>query len=337
MAVTIKDVAKEANVSISTVSRVINDSKPVSDEIKQRVMEVIRRLGYTPNPIARNLVTKKTQLVGVIVPDIANFYMGEVLNAIEEIAKTYGYDIILCNSYGEIKQEIHYLKLLSSKQVEGIIFLTHELSEEHREFFSGSDMPVVMINRDASDMGIAAVTVNHFDASYEMTQHLINYGHKRIALIRNGSTKDVFGIEQLEGYAAALEEAGIEVDLSLVLEGHFSTELAYEATKNILSMEKLPTAIFATTDAMAIGSINCLVDSGYKVPDDISVVSFYDTELARMYRPQLTTIHQPIYDIGAVAIRLIIKKIRKEELDKLIFTLPHTLVERDSLRRVVEE
>lgn len=334
MSITIKDVARKANVSISTVSRVINNSKPVSDDIKLRVVKVIDELGYKPNPVARSLVTKKSRLLGVIVPDISDAYIAELLNAIEEVAKTYDYDIILCNSYGSQKSEDHYLNLLQTKQVEGMIFLTYKISDSHKSFFESNKMPVVMINRDSSKLNISAVSVNHFEAIYEMTQKLFEYGHKKIVLIRNGKTEDVFGKEHINGYMEAHEKNGVKFDESLVFEGEFKMDKAYDICKSLIDNKNLPTAIIATTDAMAIGAINCLVDNGYKVPDDISVVGFYDTKLARLYRPQLTTIHQPIYDIGAVAIRLLIKQIKGESKETQQFKLPHTLVERDSLKKI---
>lgn len=330
MTVTIKDVAKQANVSISTVSRVINDSKPVSDEIKQRVLRVIEETGYTPNPVARSLVMKKSQLIGVIVPDISNFFISEVLNGIEEIGKMYNYDILLCNTYGELKQELRYLNLLKSKQVEGIISMTWELREEHKEFFSKQDIPIVMINRDASEFDITSVSIDHRQGAYEMTKYLIDKGHKKIALIRSGTENYLFGVDQYEGYAKAMNEHNLNIDKKLIKNCQFKLECAYDAVQEMVDKKVVPTAIFATTDSMAFGAINCLIDNGYRVPEDVSVVGFNDIKFASIYRPQLTTIRQPIYDIGAVAIRVIIKKIKGEEIKENIFTLPHELVERDS-------
>lgn len=335
MVVTIKDVAKKANVSISTVSRVINDSKPVSNEIKQRVLKVIEETGYTPNPVARSLVMKKSQLIGVIVPDISNFFIGEILNGVEEIGKMYDYDIILCNTYGELNQELRYLNLLKSKQVEGIIFMTRNIHQKHKEFFDMGDLPIVIINKNTSELNVPSICIDHYQASYDMTNYLINNGHKRIALIRSGVDNDVFGIDQLNGYAQALKENGIELDEGLVKNGMSKMEIAYECVQEIIKDKLNPTAIFATSDYMAIGAINSLFDNGFNVPEDVSVVGFNDIKLASMYRPKLTTIKQPIYDIGAVAIRLIIKKIKGEETNENINILPHELIERDSCRNIL--
>lgn len=338
MPVTIKDVAKKANVSISTVSRVINDSKPVSDEIKKRVLDVIRDTGYSPNPVARSLVMKKSRTIGVIVPDIASSYIGEVLNAMEEIAKTYSYEIILCNAYGEEEQELKYLNLLNAKQVEGVVFITFKLTKAHEAFIKEQKMPIVMVNRKTQESDrIHSVTVDHFEAAYQMTQYLIKQGHKQIALIRNGTTKEIFGIDQLEGYKKALFEEKIPYDEALVFNGYFQAKRAYEIVESMIDEEKIPTAIFATSDDMAVGAMNALYDRGYKIPENVSVVGFYDTRMSALFRPKLTTIRQPIYDMGAVAIRLLIKLIKGEKVSQNMVVLPHELIIRDSCRPIGKE
>ncbi len=333
MSVTIKDVAKKANVSISTVSRVINNSKPVSDDIKKRVLDVIRDTGYSPNPVARSLVMKKSRTIGIIVPDISSSYIGEVLNAIEEIAKTYSYETILCNSYAEKDQEIKYLNLLVAKQVEGIIFITFDITNDHKEFINSQKIPVVMVNRNISDtVGTHSVGVDHYKAAYEMTKYLIKQGHRKIGLIRNGKQNGVFGAEHLRAYKQAIEEDGIEYDENLIFEGKFQSDRSYDIVESLIKEDKLPTAIFATSDDMAIGAMNALYDNGYKIPKDVSVVGFYDTKMSKLFRPKLTTIRQPIYDMGAVSLRLLIKLIKGEKLDKKTIILPHELIIRDSCR-----
>ncbi len=337
MPITIKDVAQQANVSISTVSRVINDSKPVSDDIKKRVLDVIRQTGYSPNPVARSLVMKKSHTIGVIVPDISSSYTGEILNAIEEIAKTYSYEIILCNAYAEETQELKYLNLLVSKQVEGIVFITFDITEEHEKFIHNHDIPIVMINRDFHEgSGIRSVSIDHYKASYEMVKYLLEQGHRKIALIRNGTQKGIFGEKHLEGYKKALSEFNVPYDEKYVFEGYFSANKAYQIVKSMIDDERLPTAIFATSDDMAIGSMNALYDSGYKIPDDVSVVGFYDTKMSSLFRPKLTTIRQPIYDMGAVSLRLLIKLIKGENVSEDMIVLPHQLIIRDSCRFIDE-
>jgi LacI family transcriptional regulator len=334
MTVTIKHVAKKANVSISTVSRVINDSKPVNDDIKRRVFEVIDELGYTPNPVARSLVMKKSKLIGVIIPDISSSFIGEVLNAVEDIAKTYGYDIILCNTYGELKQELRYFQLLKAKQVEGIIFTTRMLMDAHRELFTNFDLPLVMINRDGSDLGILSVAINHERAAFDMTSYLIHLGHKNIVLIRNGIDAESFGTDQMNGYERAHLENGMTFSKDKVFEGYFSMEEAYKLVDNMLKDGNKPDAIVTTSDEMAVGAINAAVDNGLQVPQDLSVSGAYDSKMSRFYRPKLTTVKYPIYDIGAIAVRLIIKKINGQEPKEKLIQMPYELVIRDSTRKI---
>lgn len=334
MSITIKDVAKKANVSISTVSRVINTSKPVSEDIKKRVFEVIEELGYSPNPVARNLVMKKSKLIGVMVPDISSTYIGELLNAIEEIAKTYGYDIILCNSYGELKQELRYFDLFKSKQVEGIIFMTQKINEIHKDIIKALQLPIVMINRDGTELDVLSVSVDQKKTVLDMTNYLITLGHKDIVLIRSGDDSESFGRDQLLGYQQALQENNVSFNPENVYEGYFELEEAYKIVDVMLKGNQLPTAIFATSDDMAVGAINAIVDNGKKVPEDISVVGSYDSRISRIYRPKLTTIKYPIYDMGAIAVRLIIKKINGQEPKDKLINMPYEIIIRDSTRRI---
>lgn len=269
----------------------------------------------------------------MLIPDISDPYIAELLNAIEEVAKTYDYDIILCNSYGSLESEEHYMHLLQTKQVEGMLFLTYKLRTAHKTFFETSLMPVVMINRDATELNLSSVSVNNYDAVREMASKLFDDGHEDIVLIRNGKDSDVFGPSQLEGFKKAYEDHGKTFDEGRVFDGKFQVNNAYQIVQTLIKEDKVPSAIIATTDSMAVGAINSLIDAGLKVPEDVSVAGFYDTKIAELYRPQLTTIHQPIYDIGAVAIRLLIKQINGEEKERTHFYLPHDLIERDSTKK----
>ncbi|MCK8061005.1 MULTISPECIES: LacI family DNA-binding transcriptional regulator [unclassified Fusibacter] len=334
MSITIKDVAKKANVSISTVSRVINGSKPVSEDIKKRVFEVIEELGYSPNPVARNLVMKKSKLIGVMIPDISSTFVGELLNAVEEIAKTYGYDIILCNSYGELKQEIRYFELFKSKQVEGIIFITRKINEIHKDIIKALNLPIVMINRDGSELDVLSVSIDQAKACYDMTNYLVTLGHTDIALIRTGDDHESFGVDQVKGYRNALEENKIEFNPARVFEGYFSLEETYKIVDSLIKEGDKPSAIFAASDEMAVGAINAIVDNGLSVPEDISVAGSYDSRISRIYRPKITTIKHPIYDIGAIAVRLIIKKINGQEPKDKLIIMPYEIIIRDSTKRI---
>jgi len=333
MAVTIKDVAKLANVSISTVSRVINGSKPVSPEIAQRVVEVINETGYIPNPVARSLVMKKSRLIGAIVPDIATFYVGEILNAMEEIAKTYDYDILLFNSYGDVDREIEMIEKMVSKQVEGIVLMSHFPDERHFKLLNDNHMPSVLINRKTDNTDALSVVIDHKSATKVATEHLLELGHEHIALIRCDSSEETFGNDQFMGYKDALSNKGIDYNPELVLEGNFKAEEAYQVVTQLLQNKPIPTGIVATTDDMAIGVINAVIDCGYKVPEDVSVVAFQNTRIASLFRPKLTTLAQPVYDMGAIALRLLIKKIQGTDTPEEPVVVGFDFIQRNSSQR----
>ncbi len=332
MAVTIKDVAKKANVSISTVSRVINSSKPVSDDIKKRVYEVVEELGYTPNPVARSLVMKKRKIIGVIVPEVSMSVMGELINAIEDIAKTYNYDIVLCNTYGEVDNEIRYFELLKAKQVGGIIFATNEINDVNAGQLIDADVPIVLFDRDGTDYEISSVSVNQEHSTYQAVEYLIENGHSDIMLIRAGDNQQKFALEQLTGYKKALADGSIAYRDERVLDSSFDVEYVYNRIRILALENNLPTAIFAASDDMAIAAINAMVDTGHKVPEDCAVIGLYDSKIAKMYRPQLTTIAYPIYDMGAIAVRILIKAIESEQYKPQNIVLEHALISRDSCK-----
>ena len=328
---TIKDVAKKAGVSISTVSRVINDSKPVTNEVKQRVLDVIKETGYVPNPLARSLVTKKSQLLGVIVPEVTDTFSAEVLNGIEEISKMYNYDILLANTYSERELEIKNINLLRAKQVEGIVMICWDIDQEIVNLLENSGIPAVYISKTTRDFDIYNVSTQNAPATKDMTQFLIDKGHKKISLLRTNYHISNLADSRLQGYKEALSENGIEYDENLVKSCGTTYNDGYSTTKDLLAEGKKPDAIFVTSDEAAIGCINACFDLGYKVPEDISVAGFNDVKFAKMYRPKLTTVYQPLFDMGAVAIRMVIKMIKGQKIGEKKVELPYRIVDRESV------
>lgn len=329
--VTIKDVAKKAGVSISTVSRVINNSKPVTDEIKRKVLDVIEETGYVPNPLARSLVTKKSQLIGVVVPEVSDSFVNEILNGIEEIARMYNYDILLSNTYSDKNEEMRSINLLRAKQIEGMVMISWNLEKEQIDFIENCGIPTTYISKTARDYDVPTVSVNNQKATYDMTKHLISQGHKKIAFIMTSAGDTRLEKERLDGYKSALEENGIEFDEKLVRHGGVDYNNGYESAKDILENGIVPDAMFVTGDEAAVGAMNAVFDKGYSVPNDISVAGFNDVKIAKMYRPKLTTVHQPLYDMGAVAIRMVIKMINGEDIGEKKVELPHRIEERESV------
>ncbi|WP_010247599.1 LacI family DNA-binding transcriptional regulator [Peptoniphilus rhinitidis] len=333
MASTIKDVAKMADVSISTVSRVINDSKPVSPEARRRVLHAIEVLDYKPNEVARSLVTKKSNLIGVIVEDIGSNFISQILRGVEEVGRMYKYDILLSSSYGDPESEMKFANLLAQKQVEGIIVISNLHNPKLEYKLEESKIPYVVIS-NFYDIEKFSATIDYEKASYDMVSYLISKGHKNIASL--GIRKDIdrtFEKKKIEGYNRAMEEHGLK-KVNMYVEGLGEEFVKSEEDTIIETVKKEKiTAIFASYDTIAIHLINLLLDNNYKTPDDISVTGFGGSYISNIYRPKVTTVKIPYYDIGAVSIRKILKKIAKED-DNLAenVVLPSKILERESVK-----
>ena len=330
--VTIKDVARLAEVSISTVSRVINNSKPVSPEVRKRVLKVIDETSYKPNDIARTLVTRKSFLIGVIVTNLANSYVSEMVRGVEEIGKMYNYDILLCSTYGDKAMELKYVQLLNRKQVEGMIFISDCLDDTVKEQVSEYKTPFLYLSRHCIEKEYPTVTIDNYLAAYEMTQYLISLGHERIAFLSDAEMTGNLEELKKEGYNNAIEENEIEDGFIFYAEGR-KIEDGYKIAKDIIKSDKEITAIFCSNDALAIGVMNYAIDNGIKIPDDISIAGYGDIRMSSILRPKLTTVKEPFYDIGAVAIRRIIKEITGEKMGQEQVNLPFRIEKRDSCKK----
>lgn len=333
MASTIKDVAKMADVSISTVSRVINDSKPVSPEARRRVLHAIDVLDYKPNEVARSLVTKKSNLIGVIVEDIGSNFISQILRGVEEVGRMYKYDILLSSSYGDQESEMKFANLLAQKQVEGIIVISNLHNPKLEYKLEESKIPYVIIS-NFYDIEKFSATIDYEKASYDMVNLLIAKGHKNIASL--GIRKDydrTFEKKKIEGYNRAMEEHGLK-KINLFVEGLDSGDVENEGEEIIKTLKKEKiTAFFTSYDTIAIHLMNLLLDNNYKTPQDISVTGFGGSYISDIYRPKLTTVKIPYYDIGAVSIRKILKKIAKEDSDfSENVVLPSEILERESVK-----
>ncbi|WP_276907658.1 LacI family DNA-binding transcriptional regulator [Peptoniphilus duerdenii] len=333
MASTIKDVAKMADVSISTVSRVINDSKPVSPEARRRVLKAIEVLDYKPNEVARSLVTKKSNLIGVIVNDIGSTYVSSILRGVEEIGRMYKYDILLSSSYGDSEVEVKFAKLLLQKQVEGIIVISDTLNTKLLYRLEESKIPYINVNRFYNVDEHYTVGVNHKDGTYQMTNYLVENGHKNIGLlyVRKDFDRTEEKIKE-DGYLEALEEHGL-VKNTIGIEGIREKDVAGIMDKVEEKIKSGVTAFVTTQDELGIHLQNALLDRGYKIPEDVSVTGYGATEMTELTRPKLTSVKVPYYDIGAVAIRRILKEIKKEESEDKVY-LPARIVERDSVKKI---
>lgn len=334
--VTIYDVAREANVSMATVSRVVNGNPNVKPSTRKKVQEVIERLGYRPNAVARGLASKKTTTVGVIIPDISSTIYAELARGIEDIATMYKYNIILSNSDQNKDKEFHLLNTMLAKQVDGIVFMSGNITEEHIAEFEKSPVPIVLAGSIADSEKIPSVNIDYEKATYDAVSLFIEKGHKNIAMVIGPLHEPINKEKKLRGYKRALEEAGLEFREEYVVEGDYTYESGLEAVEKLLELEDRPTAVYVGSDEMAIGVIQGAKDRGFNVPDDFEVISSDNTKLAMMMRPQLTTVVQPLYDIGAVAMRLLTKLMNKEEVSDLQVVLPHRLEMRNSTKGLRE-
>lgn len=333
MTVTIYDVAREAGVSMATVSRVVNNNPNVKPQTRKKVFEAIERLGYRPNAVARGLASKKTTTVGVVIPDISNSIFAEVARGIEDIANMYHYNIILSNADKKKEKEIRVINTLLEKQVDGLLFMGGVVTDDHIGAFRTSSVPVVLCGTADEQKLVPSVDIDHEKAAFDAVNVLIENGHHNIAMITGSLQDPANGYARYHGYKRAMESAGILLREEFVRIGNYRYESGIEATDYFLQLEKRPTAIFSATDEMAIGAIHKIQDSGLKVPDDISVISIDNIRMASMVRPQLTTVAQPMYDIGAVSMRLLTKLMNKEMMEQTQVILPHEVIYRNSVAR----
>ncbi|MEH7331520.1 catabolite control protein A [Neobacillus drentensis] len=332
MNITIYDVAREANVSMATVSRVVNGNPNVKPVTRKKVLEVIERLGYRPNAVARGLASKKTTTVGVIIPDISNIFFAELARGIEDIATMYKYNIILSNSDQNKEKELHLLGTMLGKQVDGIVFMGGNITPDHVEEFEKSPVPIVLAGSIEESDKIPSVNIDYEEAVYDSVKEFIEKGHKNVAFVIGPLHEPKNAQKKLKGYERALQDAGIPYNEDLVVEGDYTYDSGIEAFEKMLEAEMRPTAILVGSDEMALGVVHGAEDKGYKIPEDFEVITSDNTRLSLMVRPQLTTIVQPLYDIGAVAMRLLTKLMNKEKTTENIVILPHRIEHRQSTK-----
>ena len=328
--ITIYDVAREADVSMATVSRVVNGNPNVKPATRKKVLEVIERLDYRPNAVARGLAGKKTTTVGVIIPDVSNMFFASLARGIDDIATMYKYNIILANSDGDNLKEVHVLNNLLAKQVDGIIFMGHHITDEIRGEFSRSKTPVVLAGSIDPDNQVGSVNIDYQAATKEAVQILVKNGHKDIAFVSGALIDPINGHARLGGYKQALEEAGIAYNEGLIFEAPYSFRDGLRLVERLRNSGA--TAAFISDDELAVGILDGLLDAGVKVPEEFEIITSNNSLLTDVVRPKLTTITQPLYDMGAVAMRLLTKLMNKEEVEQKTIILPFGISEKGSTK-----
>ncbi len=304
--VTIKDVAREANMSVATVSRVLNGSGPVSEKTRRLIREVAGQMRYVPHSGARSLITSKTETLGVLLPDLYGEFFSEVIRGMDDTAQRNGFHLLISRAYAD-RHGIETAIRAMRGRVDGVVVMSPDLDAESL-LNMPSAMPVVLLCSVSRGNGIDSLTIQNCRGAREMVGHLVSLGHRRIAIIK-GSPRNYDSAERLRGYRIALRDAGIVPDTSLELAGNFTEAGGYAAAIELLAMRLRPTAIFAANDSMAIGALSALRESGVEVPEEMAVAGFDDIPLARYMDPPLSSVHVPICELGARAVEILLEGI----------------------------
>jgi LacI family transcriptional regulator len=333
--ISLKDVAKHAGVGLGTASRVLNNHPSVSDSIKKLVLDAMKELNYEPNAIARSLKIKSTNTIGVIVPDITSAFFPEVVRGIEDAASVYQYNIILCNTDLNSEKEKSSLGMLSEKKVDGILFISNTVCQDTAEKFEQMNIPVVLVaTSHTKGSSLPSVTIDNEKAAYEAVDYLCKLGHKKIYMIAGGFDDPNAGIPRVSGYKMALKDNGNIISDNMIYEGDYNYISGYSNMKKILQQTNLPTAVFVASDIMAIGASKAILEKGLRIPEDISIMGFDGVEAAEFFYPSISTIVQPRYAMGAVAMNLLVKLMNKQEVEEKNLLLDYNLVERESCKRL---
>jgi LacI family transcriptional regulator len=304
---TIKDVAREASVSVATVSRVFNGATVVREETARRIREVAAALRYAPHSGARSLITNRTNTLGVLLPDLYGEFFSELIHGIDLTARKEGYHILVSRSW-EGRSEIEEAMRAMRGRVDGMLLMSPDL---HADSLLNvpPNLPVVLLCSPSRGQELDSVTIQNFQGAKEMVSHLIKVGHKRIAIIK-GSIGNFDAAERLRGYRAALKEAGIANDPELERQGDFTEDGGFTAARELMSLRKRPTAVFAANDSMAIGALSAFKQMGVRTPEDMAIAGFDDIPLCRYMDPPLSSVRVHIADLGSKAVEVLLLGIR---------------------------
>jgi LacI family transcriptional regulator len=336
---TLKQIAKELNVSVSTVSKALNDSPEISEQTKIKIKEYAKLKNYKPNVIGLNLKNRKTKTIGVIIPNILNSFFAKVFSGIEKVADKKGYNVIMCISNESLEKEAHTLEMLSNGTIDGFILSISEEAQKSHEYNHFKDIindgtPIVMFDRTTDEVDCDKVIVDDFDSALDTTQHLINLGCKNIALLSSVDNLSV-GKLRAEGYLKALEVNNIPVNHKIILRTD-SEEGLNDAIESIFENNKID-GIFALDENDSVAALKMGLKKGYNIPENLSIIGFADGILAsRRLSPSLTTVSQHGIEIGEVAAKLLIERLesKEENLPYQTKVIKTKLKERESTRKL---
>ncbi len=327
--VTIMDVAREAGVSYATVSRVVNNKEYVKQDTREKVMQAITRLGYVANQQARSLAGGKSYVVGLLVRDLGSSYMGAIVSGVDDELSTAQYNLMLYTTHRRKTNERIYVNTLIQGMADGLLLILPRNPEAYLDTLNQSRFPYVLIDHQGLGDQVPAVGSKNWDGAYAATKYLIELGHRRIGFI-TGALELGAAIDRLAGYKAALIDHQLPIDPALIIEGTFFQPEGYSGARTLLNLEQRPTAIFASNDVMAFGVMEAVRDCGLRIPADISVLGFDDIDQASHVYPPLTTVRQPMQEMGRLAVKMLLERIKDPDRPVERVELPTTLIIRQS-------
>ncbi|MDD3520389.1 MAG: LacI family DNA-binding transcriptional regulator [Actinomycetota bacterium] len=329
--VTLKDVAKFSGVSVPTVSRVVNKEKYVSDEVKEKVLSAIKELNYTPQWTARSLRLKRTHTIGIIIPNVSDYFFGSIVLAVENYFRKKNYDIILFNTSNDEDIEERAIKLAISKRVEGIILATISKNEKKiSSLISNFGIPIVVVDNKLNIKNIDQVLSDDVGGSYKLVEHLIKqHGYKNIACI-SGPLEESSSFEKLRGYKKAMEDNMLTVDDSLIKVAYWKKSKAFEATRELMENSHKPEAIYCMNANMLIGCLRYIIEKKIMIPEDLALVTFDDYDFVSVVYPPVTSLKRIDIEMGTIAAEILFKRIEGCEEDYRIVRIDSDLVIRNS-------
>jgi LacI family transcriptional regulator len=330
--VTIIDVAEEAGVSYSTVSRVVNNKTYVKPETRTRVLQAMTRLGYQANLHARSLAGGRSNVIGLLVVDLTTQYVGEIIRGIDDVLTANQYELMLYTTHRRKTKESAYVNMMARGLADGLLIVLPRDPDAYLKSLRQRDFPYVLIDQFGVDETDLTVTAANRDGGYEATKHLIELGHRRIGII-TGWMDMVSARDRLDGYRAALADYDLPYDENLVFEGDFTQSCGFYGTNHLLDLEQPPTAIFASSDLIAMGVMDAVRSRDLKIPANISVIGFDDIPMSAVLAPRLTTISQPLTEMGYKATQMLLNLIQRPEEKQCSIVLPTKLILRESTAR----
>ena len=310
---TIKDVAQRAGVSISTVSRVLNGYSNVKEDTRLIVEKAVRELGFSPNALAKGLRSQKTQTLGLVVNNILNPMYSLLAQSIESTARKHGFQLFLCNSGANPKQEAEYLEALWHKKIDGLLISPTGNNIQLLERYLNAKIPVVQVDRRIEDLKADVVLTDNVDGAYQLVNHLLQQGYRKIAIIVGMQTVTT-GMDRMTGYFKALSEFGLAPESSYIKIGDFTEETGFKLMKELLALKELPDSVFVGNNLMARGAMLAIREADLKIPNDMAFVMFDNPDWSELHDPPLTVFEQPIYELGVKSAELIFKYINHPEL-----------------------